>query len=92
MQMRLMAHPIVYGPAASTCVWSARLTLAEKGVTHELVDVPFADGRPWPARQGGLARRARGGRMLAGKAAAEVVRRARVRSGPRDAPVASRSC
>jgi len=36
-----MAHPIVYGPAGSTYVWSARLALAEKGVTHELVDVPF---------------------------------------------------
>src|SRR6201993_748078 len=36
-----MANPIVYGPAASTYVWSARLALAEKGVTHELVEVPF---------------------------------------------------
>ena len=36
-----MAHPIVYGPAMSSYVWSARLALAEKGVTHELVDVPF---------------------------------------------------
>jgi glutathione S-transferase len=36
-----MAHPIVYGPAWSSNVWSARLALAEKGVTHELVDVPF---------------------------------------------------
>jgi glutathione S-transferase len=36
-----MAHPIVYGPARSTHVWSARLALAEKGVTHELVEVPF---------------------------------------------------
>jgi glutathione S-transferase len=36
-----MAHPIVYGPAFSSYVWSARLALAEKGVTHELVDVPF---------------------------------------------------
>ena len=34
-----MAHPIVYGPAGSTYVWSARLALAEKGVTHELVEV-----------------------------------------------------
>ena len=33
-----MAHPIVYGPAGSTYVWSARLALAEKGVTHELVE------------------------------------------------------
>jgi glutathione S-transferase len=36
-----MANPIVYGPANSTYVWSARLALAEKGVTHELVEVPF---------------------------------------------------
>src|ERR1700737_5644496 len=35
----VMAHPIVYGSAGSNHVWSARLALAEKGVTHELVDV-----------------------------------------------------
>ena len=48
-----MAHPIVYGPAMSTYVWSARLALAEKGVTHELVDVPFGTQREEPhlARQ-----------------------------------------
>jgi glutathione S-transferase len=48
-----MAHPIVYGPAGSTYVWSARLALAEKGVTHELVDVPFGAQREAPhlARQ-----------------------------------------
>jgi glutathione S-transferase len=40
-----MARPIVYGPAASTYVWSVRLALAEKGVTHELVDVPFGAHR-----------------------------------------------
>jgi len=43
-----MAHPIVYGPAGSTYVWSARLALAEKGVTHELVDVPFGKHREEP--------------------------------------------
>jgi glutathione S-transferase len=43
-----MAHPIVYGPAGSTYVWSARLALAEKGVTHELVDVPFGAFREEP--------------------------------------------
>jgi glutathione S-transferase len=43
-----MANPIVYGPAASTYVWSVRLTLAEKGVTHELVDVPFGTHRDEP--------------------------------------------
>ena len=48
-----MAHPIVYGPAGSTYVWSARLALAEKGVTHELVAVPFGAHREAPhlARQ-----------------------------------------
>src|SRR5947207_418554 len=35
-----MARPIVYGPAGSTYVWSTRLALAEKGVAHELVDIP----------------------------------------------------
>jgi glutathione S-transferase len=43
-----MAHPIVYGPAGSTYVWSARLALAEKGVTHELVEVPFGVHRESP--------------------------------------------
>src|ERR1700681_3853651 len=37
-----MARPIVYGPAMSTYVWSARLALAEKGIAHELVQVGFA--------------------------------------------------
>jgi glutathione S-transferase len=43
-----MANPIVYGPAASTHVWSVRLTLAEKGVTHELIEVPFGVQREEP--------------------------------------------
>ena len=43
-----MALPIVYGPAMSTYVWSARLALAEKGVAHELVDVPFGEHRQEP--------------------------------------------
>src|ERR1700749_429217 len=43
-----MAHPIVYGPAGSTYVWSARLALAEKGVKHELVDVPLGASRQAP--------------------------------------------
>jgi glutathione S-transferase len=43
-----MANPIVYGPAASTHVWSVRLTLAEKGVTHELIEVPFGAQREEP--------------------------------------------
>lgn len=43
-----MAHPIVYGPAGSTYVWSARLALAEKGVTHELVEIGFGAHRDEP--------------------------------------------
>jgi glutathione S-transferase len=43
-----MAHPIVYGFAGSSYVWSVRLALAEKGVTHELVDVPFGVHREEP--------------------------------------------
>ena len=40
-----MAHPIIYGPTDCSYVWSARLALAEKGVTHELVDVSFGAHR-----------------------------------------------
>ncbi|MGE0260495.1 MAG: glutathione S-transferase family protein [Alphaproteobacteria bacterium] len=43
-----MARPIVYGPAGSTYVWSVRLALAEKGVAHELVHVPFGAHREEP--------------------------------------------
>ena len=43
-----MARPIVYGPAGSTYVWSVRLALAEKGVAHELVEVPFGKHREEP--------------------------------------------
>jgi len=43
-----MARPIVYGPALSTYVWSARLALAEKGVVHELVEIGFGEHRQEP--------------------------------------------
>ena len=43
-----MARPVVYGPAGSTYVWSVRLALAEKGVTHELCDVPLGSRRDMP--------------------------------------------
>jgi glutathione S-transferase len=43
-----MARPIVYGPAGSTYVWSTRLALAEKGVAHELVEVPIGEHRQEP--------------------------------------------
>src|SRR5215813_1413211 len=45
MNGRPMANPIIYGPAFSTYVWSARLALAEKGVTHELIEMPFGAHR-----------------------------------------------
>lgn len=40
-----MARPIVYGAAMSPYVWSVRLTLAEKGVAHELVSVGISEFR-----------------------------------------------
>ena len=43
-----MARPIVFGPAGSTYVWSVRLALAEKGVAHELIEVPFGAHREEP--------------------------------------------
>ena len=43
-----MARPIVYGPATSPYVWSARLALAEKGVAHELVEVAPSGFRTEP--------------------------------------------
>ena len=46
-----MARPIVYGPAGSTYVWSTRLALAEKGVAHELVEIPFGEHRQEPHLQ-----------------------------------------
>jgi glutathione S-transferase len=38
-----MARPIVYGAAMSPYVWSVRLALAEKGITHELVSVGISE-------------------------------------------------
>jgi glutathione S-transferase len=38
-----MARPIVYGPAGSSYVWSARLALAEKGVAHDLIELSFEE-------------------------------------------------
>jgi glutathione S-transferase len=43
-----MARPIIYGPATSPYVWSARLALAEKGVAHELVEVSAGEFRSEP--------------------------------------------
>jgi glutathione S-transferase len=46
-----MARPIVYGPPLSTYVWSVRLALAEKGVAHDLADVPFGEHLKQPHLQ-----------------------------------------
>ncbi len=43
-----MSGIIVYGPAASTYVWSVRMALSEKGVPYDLVDVPFGSQRSAP--------------------------------------------
>jgi glutathione S-transferase len=43
-----MGRPIVYGMALSSYVWSTRMALAEKGVAHEWVEVPFGDHREEP--------------------------------------------
>ncbi|MGA8402282.1 MAG: glutathione S-transferase family protein [Stellaceae bacterium] len=40
-----MARPIVYGAAMSPYVWSVRLTLAEKGIAHELISVGVSEFR-----------------------------------------------
>jgi hypothetical protein len=54
-----------------------------------LVDVPFADRRPWPGRQGAMRARARRARVLAAKALAEAARRTRpARRVARDDPFA----
>ncbi len=46
----IMADPILYGPAYSTYVRTARLALAEKGVAYDLVEVDFLQGA-MPAEQ-----------------------------------------
>jgi glutathione S-transferase len=45
-----MSKPILYGPAYSTYVRSARLAMEEKGVDYDLVEVDFLQG-PMPAEQ-----------------------------------------
>ena len=54
----------------------------------ELVDVPFEDGRPWPALEGDLARRLQRARVLARKVRGELRRRVRARPAPQDDPFA----
>ena len=48
-------------------------------LSPQLVDVPFEDGRGWPARRSGAVHRMARARELAGKAAAEARRRALAR-------------
>ena len=45
-----MSKPILYGPVYSTYTRSARLTMEEKGVDYDLVEVDFLQG-PMPAEQ-----------------------------------------
>jgi glutathione S-transferase len=46
-----MAKPILYGPGYSTYTRTPRLTLEEKGVDYELVEVDFIGGGGIPAEQ-----------------------------------------
>ncbi|HEX8065368.1 MAG TPA: hypothetical protein VF520_02445 [Thermoleophilaceae bacterium] len=62
-------------PAADRARHLFHLRVLER-IAPELVDVPFEDGRPWPARRSAVAARAERARTLAGKAAAEARRRA----------------
>ena len=45
-----MSKPVLYGPVYSTYTRSARLTMEEKGVDYDLVEVDFLQG-PMPAEQ-----------------------------------------
>jgi hypothetical protein len=55
----------------------------------ELVDVPFEDGRPWPAHEGELRRRAASARAVARKALGEARRRVGAGRGGAADPFAS---
>jgi hypothetical protein len=55
-----------------------------KRLAPQLVDVPFEDGRPWPARENELDRRVRNARVLARKARGELRRRIRPPAAPAD--------
>jgi hypothetical protein len=57
-----------------------------KRLAPQLVDIPFEDGRPWPARQSALALRARRAATLARKVRGELHRRARRPSHTPDDP------
>ena len=77
-------------PAADRARELFHLRVLEE-LAPELVDVPFEDGRPWPGRSSGAARRVARARALAAKAAAEARRRAtarRARAAAADDPFA----
>jgi hypothetical protein len=77
-------------PAAERARELFHLRVLEE-LAPELVEVPFEDGRPWPARSSGAARRVARARALVGKAAAEARRRAtarRTRAAAGDDPFA----
>ena len=66
-------------PAADRARELFHLLVLER-LAPELVDIPFEDGSPWPARTSPAARRVARARAMAGKAVAEARRRARTRS------------
>ena len=72
---RLLAHELGL-PAGERAQERFALRVLEH-LERRLVDVEFADGRPWPGRQGRLRRRVERGRALAAKALAEIARRTR---------------
>ncbi|MFL5780600.1 MAG: hypothetical protein ACJ760_04735 [Thermoleophilaceae bacterium] len=63
-------------PASERARHGFHLRVLER-LAPELVDVPFEDGRPWPARESELRRRAAAARTLTRKALAEARRRVR---------------
>jgi hypothetical protein len=66
-------------PAAQRARHVFHLRTLER-LAPELVDIPFEDGRPWPARRSAASLRIARARALVGKAAAEARRKARFRS------------
>ena len=63
-------------PAADRAREVFHLEVLER-LAPQLVDIPFEDGRPWPARQSALALRARRAATLASKVRGELRRRVR---------------
>jgi hypothetical protein len=74
---RLLPH-MLGAPVRERALETFHLRVLEQ-LAPELVDIPFADGTGWAARQGGLQRRIEGGLRFARKARGAVVRRARAR-------------